>query len=480
MQYETVIGLEVHAGLSTNSKIFCGCSTKFGASPNSQTCPVCLGLPGVLPVLNEAAVEDAIKVALALNCQVSPYSKFDRKNYYYPDLPKNYQISQNYLPVAFKGYLDVPLEKGTKRVGIDNIHLEEDAGKNIHGGGADAGESLVDLNRAGIPLIEIVTQPDMRSLEEVEKFMISLRDILLYLGVCDCCMEEGSLRFEANISLRLEGESRLGNRVEMKNLNSFKMVSKALQHEMRRQGEVLKEGGHIKAETRLWDEEKEVTSTMRSKEEAHDYRYFPEPDLSPLIIKDNWIDRVRKAMPELPRERKLRFSREYKIPEYDAQVLIADKYLADFYEDTVKLFPEAKMVSNWVMGELLRGLKERNINIEECLLPATHFANMLNMIKKGAISGRIAKDVFAEMLDTGKEAEEIVKEKGWSQMSDEDEVSRIADEIIEKNPQSVRDFQGGKEKALGFFIGQVMKVTRGKANPQLVNKLLKEKLGKLK
>ncbi len=476
MKYEPVIGLEIHAGLSTNSKIFCGCSAKFGARPNSQTCPVCLGLPGVLPVLNEEVVEYAIKIALALNCRISPYSKFDRKNYYYPDLPKNYQISQNYLPFAFQGYLDVPLEQGTKRVGINNIHLEEDAGKNIHGGDTGFGDSLVDFNRAGVPLIEIVTQPDMRSLEEVEKFMTTLRDILLYLNICDCCMEEGSLRFEANISLRLEGESGLGNRVEMKNLNSFKMVAKAFQYEVKRQEKVLREGGRIKAETRLWDEEKEVTAAMRSKEEAHDYRYFPEPDLPPLIIEDDWIDKIKKEMPELPQERKLRFAREYEIPEYDARILTADKSLADFYEDTARLFPEAKMVSNWVMGELLRGLRERNISIGECPLTASHLAGMLNLIKKGAISGRIAKDVFAEMFNSGKEAEEIVGEKGWRQMSDEEEVGKIAGEIIEKNPQSVKDFRSGKEKALGFLVGQVMKATRGKANPQLVNKLLKERL----
>lgn len=477
MKYEPVIGLEVHAELFTEAKVFCGCSTSFGALANSQACPVCLGLPGVLPVLNQRVVEHALKIALALHCRISPYSRFDRKNYYYPDLPKNYQISQNYFPFADKGYLDIPLGKGKKRVGINNIHLEEDAGKNIHGEGAEADESGVDFNRAGVPLIEIVTEPDMRSLEEADRFMVSLRDILLYLHVCDCCMEEGSLRFEANISLRLEGETQLGNRVEMKNLNSFKIVSRAIQYEMKRQENVLRKGGRVEAETRLWDEKKGATSVMRSKEGAPDYRYFPEPDLPSLTIPDNWMDKARREMPELPEERRLRFLKEYKIPEYDAQVLIADKSLADFYEETVRLFPEAKMVSNWVMGELLRGLREKGIGLEECLLTASHLAGMLNLIKEGTLSVRIAKDVFTEMFNTGKEAEEIVKEKGWGQLSDEKEMRRLVSEIIEKNPRSVRDFRNGKEKALGFFIGQVMKATRGQANPQLVNKLLKEKLG---
>lgn len=478
MKYELVVGLEVHAELSTDSKIFCGCRTGFGARPNSQTCPICLGLPGVLPVLNREVVECILKIALALRCQISPFSKFDRKNYYYPDLPKNYQISQNYFPFASHGYLDIPTNEGTKRVGINNIHLEEDAGKNLHEG--DAEESLVDFNRAGISLVEIVTQPDMRSLEEVEKFIVSLRDILLYLNVCDCRMEEGSLRFEANISLRPEGESRLGNRVEMKNLNSFKIVLKALQYETKRQEEILDKGGRIKAETRLWDEEKGVTLSMRSKEKAPDYRYFPEPDLPPLIIKDDWINEVRSRMPELPRERKLRFLREYKIPEYDARVLTADKSLADFYEETVKLFPEAKMVSNWVMGEFLRGLRERGISLEECPLTASRLAGMLNLIKEGTISGRIAKDVLAEMFNAGKEARKIVRERGWRQLSNEDEVRRLAGEIIDRYPQSVKDFRSGKEKALGFLVGQVMKATRGQANPQLVNRLLKEKMTKSK
>ena len=441
MKYEPVIGLEVHAELFTEAKVFCGCSTSFGALANSQACPVCLGLPGVLPVLNQRVVEHALKIALALHCRISPYSRFDRKNYYYPDLPKNYQISQNYFPFADKGYLDIPLGKGKKRVGINNIHLEEDAGKNIHGEGAETDESGVDFNRAGVPLIEIVTEPDMRSLEEADRFMVSLRDILLYLHVCDCCMEEGSLRFEANISLRLEGETQLGNRVEMKNLNSFKIVSRAIQYEMKRQENVLRKGGRVEAETRLWDEKKGATSVMRSKEGAPDYRYFPEPDLPSLTIKDNWIDKAGREMPELPEERRLRFLKEYKIPEYDAQVLIADKSLADFYEETVRLFPEAKMVSNWVMGELLRGLREKGIGLEECLLTASHLAGMLNLIKEGTLSVRIAKDVFTEMFNTGKEAEEIVKEKGWGQLSDEKEMRRLVSEIIEKNPRS--DFLTG-------------------------------------
>ncbi|MCD5390271.1 Asp-tRNA(Asn)/Glu-tRNA(Gln) amidotransferase subunit GatB [candidate division NPL-UPA2 bacterium] len=477
MNYQLVVGLEVHAELSTESKVFCGCSTRFGEEPNSQTCPVCLGLPGALPVLNKKAVEYAIRAALAMNCEISRHSQFDRKNYYYPDLPKNYQISQNYLPFASDGCLNISIKGETKRIGINNIHLEEDAGKSLHG--EDTGlteESLVDFNRAGVPLIEIVTRPDMHSLEEVKKFMTNLRDVLLYLDICDCHMEEGSIRFEANISLRPEGESKLGNRVEVKNLNSFKMVLKALEYEMGRQENLLQEGRVIKAETRLWNEAKGMTSAMRGKEGAPDYRYFPEPDLVPLVIDSKWIEEIKESIPELPQARKMRLMKEYGIPEYDASVLTANRPLADFYEETAALFPDGKMVSNWVMVELLGRLNERNLKIEDSPLRPSHIAEMFTLIKDGLISGKMAKDVFTEMFDTGKGAGAIVEERGWTQISDESRVREIVEEVIRKNPKSVKDFQGGKQKALGFLVGQVMKETRGKANPQLVNKMLREKL----
>lgn len=477
MNYQPVVGLEVHAELSTDSKVFCGCSTRFGQEPNSQTCPVCLGFPGMLPVLNKKVVEYGLKAALALNGEVSPYSKFDRKNYYYPDLPKNYQISQNYLPLASNGHLNISIKGRVKTIGISNIHLEEDAGKNLHG--EDTGraeESLVDFNRAGVPLIEIVTGPDMHKLEEVEEFMSTLRDVLLYLGICDCRMEEGSLRFEANISLRPEGESTLGNRVEMKNLNSFKMVLKALEYEMSRQKDILQQGKTVKAETRLWDEEKGITSAMRGKEEAPDYRYFPEPDLVSLVIDSKWIEKIKKSLPELPQARRMRLIKEYGIPEYDAGVLTANRALAGFYEEVVKLFPDGKKVSNWVMVELLGRLKERKLKIEDSLVRPSQLAEMLTLIKDGLISGKIAKDVFTEMFNTGKGASTVVEEKGWMQISDESQMREIVEEIIRKNPKSVEDFQGGKEKVFGFLVGQVMKETAGKANPQLVNKLLRERL----
>ena len=477
MNYQLVVGLEVHAELSTGSKVFCGCPTRFGGEPNSQTCPVCLGLPGVLPVLNKKVVEYAIRAALAMNCEISRHSRFDRKNYYYPDLPKNYQISQNYLPFACNGHLNISIKGAVKRIGIDNIHLEEDAGKNLHGEDTGLAEdSLVDFNRAGVPLIEIVTRPDMHSLEEVEKFMTNLRDVLLYLGICDCRMEEGSLRFEANISMRPEGESILGNRVEMKNLNSFKMVLKSLEYEMGRQENLLREGKTVQPETMLWDKAKGMTSAMRGKEEAPDYRYFPEPDLVPLVIDPEWLKEIKESLPELPQARKMRLMKEYGIPEYDSAVLTANRPLADFYEETVRLFPDGKMVSNWVMVELLGRLKERNLKIEDSPLRPSHLAEMLTLIKDGLISGKIAKDVFTEMFTSGKGARIVVEEKGWAQISDESQMKEIVEEVIRENPKSVEDFQGGKKKAITFLVGQVMKETRGKANPQLVNKLLREKL----
>ena len=477
MNYETIIGLEVHAELSTATKVFCSCRTKFGASPNSQTCPVCLGMPGVLPVLNEKVVEDAICIALALNCKINTYNKFDRKNYYYPDLPKNYQISQQYLPVAADGYLDIFIKGEKKHIRINNIHIEEDAGKNLHA--EDTGlqnVSLVDFNRAGVPLLEIVTYPDMGNLQEVEKFMTDLRNILLYTDVSDCKMEEGSLRFEANVSLKPAGQTKLGPRVEMKNLNSFKIVLSALQYEIKRQEELLREGKEVTQETRLWDEKKNKTYSMRSKEEAHDYRYFPEPDLVPLTIDEKLISEIRSSIPELPASKFGRFCKEYGLSEYDAGVLTQNRTLSDFYEEVTAIFHEPKTVSNWVMGELLAICNEEGKRIESSPIPAREFAELLELLKKGTVNSPSAKSILREMFHSGKNAKEIVEEKGLSQISDEEDIKKIVSKVISENPGSANDYRSGKKKALGFLVGQVMKTSKGRANPKLVNKLLQEAL----
>ncbi len=472
-KYEVVIGLEVHAGLSTKTKIFCGCGTKFGAEPNSEVCPVCLGLPGVLPVLNKEVVKYAVRAAIAFNCHINLYNKFDRKNYYYPDLPKNYQISQNYFPIAVDGYVEIFIDGEKKRLRINNIHMEEDAGKNLHS--EDTGlhdASLVDFNRTGVPLLEIVTEPDMRSLQEVEKFMTALRNVLLYIDVCDCRMEEGSLRFEANVSLRPIGEHQLRQRVEMKNLNSFKMVLKALKYEIERQGKLLMEGGEVAQETRLWDDKEGKTYLMRSKEEAHDYRYFPEPDLVPVIIDEGFIDRIRSSLPELPSAKLERFCGEYGLPPYDAEVLTSDRLLSGFYEGVVNIFPDAKTVSNWVMGELLAILNEEGVDIENCRISPGRFAELLEFLKGGKINALSAKNVLREMFHSGKDAREIIEEKGISQISDEESIKEIILKVISENPGPVADFRKGKKKTLGYLVGQVMKATGGRANPEVTNKLL--------
>lgn len=473
--YQAVIGLEIHAELSSVTKVFCGCSTKFGQEPNSQTCPICLGLPGVLPVLNRKAVELLIRIGLALDCKILPRARFDRKNYYYPDLPKNYQISQNYLPFAVDGCLELPPVhgKGTPvRVGIDNVHLEEDAGKNIHIENNGGGHSLVDFNRAGIPLAEIVTRPDMHSLEDVMSFMVSLRDILLYLRASNCRMEEGALRFEANVSIRPDGESRLNAKVEIKNLNSFKSVLRSLQYEIERQERLFSGGEVVIGETRLWDEKGGKTLRMRTKEGSPDYRYFPEPDLPPVAIESRWIETIRAGMPELPAERQKRFIEKYNIPRYDAIILTSSESLADFYEKTVGVFPDGKYVSNWVMGEVLEKLKEGGMGIEESPLTPASLSELLNLIKCGTISRKMAREIFAEMFATGKGAGEIVEEKGLKQVNDTTEIKKAIDSVLKKNPGAISDFQAGKKKAIAYLIGQIMKETRGTANPQLVNELL--------
>jgi len=473
MQYEAIIGLEVHAQLMTKSKIFCGCSTRFGEPPNSQTCPICIGMPGVLPVLNRQAVEFTIKTGLALNCSISTYSRFARKNYFYPDLPKGYQISQYELPIATDGYIEIVVDGNIKKIGITRVHLEEDAGKNIH----EVGASLVDLNRAGVPLMEIVSSPDIRSPEEAAAYMMRLRSILRYLEVCDGNMERGSLRCDANVSLRPLGFTEFGTKTEIKNMNSFKHVRQALEYEIKRQKEILEEGGVIVQETRLWDPDHGVTIPMRTKEEAHDYRYFPEPDLVPLVIDKIWIEEIRKTLPELPDVKRERFMKGYGLPEYDSDLLTSSRAMADYFEDCLKHYNQPKVVSNWIMGELTSLLNIDNKEIEECPISPEQIADMLRLIDEGVISGKIAKTVFEEMYRTGKDATAIVKEKGLIQISDEEELLRIIDRVIEANPSQVAEYKAGKEKLFGFFVGQVMKETGGKANPSMVNRLLRKRLG---
>lgn len=477
--YEIVIGLEVHAELKTETKIFCSCATAFGAEPNTQVCPVCSGFPGMLPVLNEKVVDCAIKTGLALNSEIAAFCKFDRKNYFYPDLPKAYQISQYDLPVCKGGYLDIDLDGEKKRIGITRAHLEEDAGKLVHQGDITTTPfSLVDLNRSGVPLLEIVSEPDMRSAQQARAYMEKLRAILLFADVSDCKMQEGSLRCDANVSVRPWGQKEFGTRTETKNLNSFRSLERAIEYEARRQMEALEDGEEIVQETRTWDEEKGVTRSMRSKEEAHDYRYFPEPDLAPLRIDQAWIDRVKAVMPELPHEAGQRLVEKYGLSEYDAALITLSPQNLKFFDETVALFPDAKAVSNWMMGELSRLLNQNNMEIEDCKVKPAGLADMLKLVKDGTISGKIAKTVFEEIFNTGKDPAAIVKEKGLVQISDEGSLAPLIDEIVNNNPKVVQDYLNGKEKAFGFFIGQIMKATRGQANPELVNTLLRERLSK--
>ncbi len=474
MQYETVIGLEIHAQLLTESKMFCGCSVKFGAGPNSQTCPVCIGMPGVLPVANKKAIEYVIKTGLAVNCKIAPYSRFARKNYFYPDLPKGYQISQYELPICENGFVEITVNGETRKIGLTRIHLEEDAGKNIHEGAGNY--SFVDLNRAGTPLMEIVSEPDIRSPQEAAEFVKKLRAIVRYIGVCDGNMEQGSLRCDANVSVRPAGQKEFGTRTEIKNMNSFKFIEKALEYEIKRQIKILNEGGRIVQETRLWDSDRGITESMRSKEEAHDYRYFPDPDLVPVEVNNAWIEQIRSQIVEMPDARRQRFIAQYGLPGQDADLLTSERVMAEWFEEAVRLGGEPKAVSNWMMGELMRLLNEENRSIEECPLKSAQLVEMLVLIDKGTISGKIAKTVFEEMYKTGKDADAIVKEKGLVQVSDESEIEKVVDEIIQKNPKETERFRAGEEKLLGFFAGQVMKATKGKANPKIVNELLKKKL----
>ncbi len=475
MKYEVVMGLETHAELDTESKLFCGCSTKFGSEPNTQTCPVCLGLPGVLPVMNKKAFEHSLKAALSLSCEISEFTNFDRKSYYYPDLPKNYQTSQNYFNIGNNGYVDIVVKGKEKRIDIHNVHLEEEAGKLVHPETSGANYSLVDFNRAGVPLLEIVTQPDMRSVEEVESYMQTLRNILLYIGVSDCKMQEGSLRFEASISLREKGSNVLGNRVEIKNLNSMKAVLKVIAYEISRQSSLLDKGEDVLMETRLWDDVDSVSRRMRSKEEAHDYRYFPEPDLVPVWIDQEWIDETRTTIPELPVSKRQRFVNEYTISDYDAGILTDDKLLADYFEECVGLSQDSpKELSNWIINDVLRELNERKTNVQDFVVSPKMLVELVKI--KPTIGSSIAKDVFVEMINTGKTAPSIVKEKDLTQMDDVSELNNIVTKVIEENPKAAEDYSQGKKGALTFLIGQTMKITKGKANPKILTEIFKERL----
>jgi aspartyl-tRNA(Asn)/glutamyl-tRNA(Gln) amidotransferase subunit B len=478
MSYEPVIGLEVHAELLTESKIFCGCSTRFGAAPNHNVCPVCSGFPGVLPVLNREVVRFAVRAGIATNCKIAHYSRWARKNYFYPDLPKGYQISQYELPLCTGGYLDIDAEEGKKRVRLTRIHIEEDAGKNIHDAGKDF--SLVDLNRAGVPLLEIVSEPDMRSSQEAVRYLRTLRAILQYLEICDGNMEEGSFRCDANVSVRPQGSETLGVKVEIKNMNSFKGVEKAVEYEIQRQIQTLEAGGKLAQETRLWDAEKEVTRAMRSKESAHDYRYFPDPDLLPLVIEDSWIDEITAELPELPDARKERFIADYELPVYDAELLTSRRDVADYFEAAVKIHANAKALSNWIMGDLFRIIKARKLDeplhIVSWPISPQHLAEMVRMVDEGKISGKIAKTLFEEMVERREAPAKIVQEKGLEQVSDTASIETAIEQILASHAQQATQYRSGNEKVFGFLVGQIMKVTRGKANPQLVNELLRRKL----
>ena len=473
-QYETVIGLEVHVELATKTKIFCGCSTAFGGAPNSHTCPVCTGMPGSLPVLNKQVVEYALAVGLAANCQINQYCKFDRKNYFYPDNPQNYQISQLYLPICHDGYVEIETVNGTKKVGIHEIHMEEDAGKLIHDEWEEC--SLVDYNRSGVPLIEIVSEPDMRSADEVIAYLEKLRLIIQYLGASDCKLQEGSMRADVNLSVREVGAKEFGTRTEMKNLNSFKAIARAIDGERERQIELLEEGKQVIQETRRWDDNKEYSYAMRSKEDAKDYRYFPDPDLPPIYISDEWIQRVKAAQPEFRTQKAKRYKEEFDIPDYDIEILTSSKRLADLFEETVKLCGQPKKVSNWLMVETLRLLKEKEMEPEDIVFSPKHLAELITLTEEKVINSSVAKEVFGIMFENDTDPRTYVESHGLMSQNDEGALKEIIEKVIAENPQSVEDYRSGKQKAIGFLVGQTMKATQGKAEPGTVNRLLKEAL----
>ncbi len=481
MKYEVVIGLEVHTELRTATKIFCGCKTSFGAAPNTNVCPVCLGLPGVLPVLNKKVLEFAVRTGLALNCEISRFSKFDRKNYYYPDLPKNFQTSQYDLPICEHGHLDVEVDGKNYTIGITRAHMEEDAGKLVHHGTSitDSDYSLVDYNRTGTPLLEIVSEPDMRSAKEAVAYMEKLRAILQYCGISDCKMEEGSLRCDANVSVRPVGQKELGTKTEIKNINSFRGVERAIEYEAMRQAELLEDGGTVVQETRTWDEKEGVTKSMRKKEDANDYRYFPEPDLVPFTVSEEYIENIRKGLPELPDARKARYVSELGLPSYHAEYITNDKDRADYFEAMERAGADPKEAANWLMGDFAKLLAQNNLEIKDAPVKPEDMAELLKLIAKGTISGKIAKKVFPDMWESGKSPDVIIKEKGLVQISDTGALEALADKVIAANPQSVADFKAGKKKAVGFLMGQIMRETKGKANPQAVNAILAKKLAQI-
>lgn len=473
-QYETVIGLEVHVELATKTKIFCGCSTAFGGRPNSHTCPVCTGMPGSLPVLNKKVLEYAVAVGLATNCDITRYCKFDRKNYFYPDNPQNYQISQLYLPICRNGYVEIETEAGCKRVGIHEIHMEEDAGKLIHDEWEDC--TLVDYNRSGVPLIEIVSEPDMRSAEEVIAYLEKLRLIIQYLGASDCKLQEGSMRADVNLSVREVGTEKFGTRTEMKNLNSFRAIARAIEGEKNRQIDLLEEGKAVVQETRRWDDAKETSYAMRSKEDAQDYRYFPDPDLVPVSITEAFLEEIRSRQPELRTEKMKRYREEFDIPDYDIEIITGSKHMADIFEAAVALGAQPKKVSNWLMGETLRLLKEKELDPEDIRFSPEHLAKLIALAEKKEINSTVAKEVFEAMFEEDIDPERYVEEKGLRTVNDEGALRKTVEEVIAANPQSVEDYRNGKEKAIGFLVGQTMKAMKGKADPASVNKLLKELL----
>ena len=473
-QYETVIGLEVHVELATRTKIFCGCSTEFGGAPNTHTCPVCTGMPGSLPVLNKQVVNYAIAVGLATNCNITRYCKFDRKNYFYPDNPQNYQISQLYLPICRNGYVEIETQDGKKNVGIHEIHMEEDAGKLIHDDWEDC--SLVDYNRSGVPLIEIVSEPDMRSAEEVIAYLEKLRMIVQYLGASDCKLNEGSMRADVNISVREVGAEEFGTRTEMKNLNSFRAITHAIEGERQRQIDLIEAGEKVIQETRRWDDNKEYSYAMRSKEDAQDYRYFPDPDLVPVYISDEWIEQIKSMQPEFREEKMARYKEEFDIPEYDIGIITDSKHLADLFEETTAICKQPKKVSNWIMGETLRLLKEKSMDPEDICVSPSNLAKLIELVDSKTINSSVAKEVFETMFENDTDPEKYVEEKGLKTVNDEGALRKTIEEVIAANPQSVEDYHNGKDKAIGFLVGQTMKAMKGKADPVSVNKILKELL----